>query len=126
MITNEQVGIGFYKGRDANLRGPLPEETLGLFGRYYFSPIHPGLQSYIEGVSNFQGDTRFTARMGIEHREAWGGVVSLSLGVGAEKPHDKSDYGVIFDISSSFGYYWSLSSLGIIFDPQQSSSKDAL
>ncbi len=118
MLANDQWGMGFFKGRDKDKRGYLLEETLGLFGRYYFAPIHPGLQSYLEGVGNFQNDIRFTARLGLEHREPWGGVFNLSLGVGAEKPHDTTDYGVIYDASSSFGYYWSLTPQGLTFKPQ--------
>lgn len=118
MLASDQVGIGLYKSRDIARRGDLSEETLGLFGRYYFAPIHPGLQSYLEGVGNFQGTTRFSARLGIEHREPWGGVINLSLGTGVEKPHEKPDYGVTFEVSSALGYYWSLTPLGLMFDSQ--------
>lgn len=108
MVANESVGVGFYKGKE--LWRYLNVDTLGLFGRYYFAPIHPGLQTYLEGVSNFNEEIYFLARFGLEHREPWGGVVNASWGVGAVDYPSSLDrsFGFTSDASISFGYYWSL------------------
>lgn len=108
MVANESVGVGFYKGKE--LQRYFNVDTLGLFGRYYFAPIHPGLQTYLEGVGNFTEQIYFLGRFGLEHREPWGGVVNASWGIGAVDYPSSLDrsFGFTSDASISFGYYWSL------------------
>lgn len=109
MIIRDHVGIGFYQGQEISLLSKiLLSDTLGLLGRYYFDPVHPGLQAYLEGESNLGSHTHFVARFGLEHRELWGGVVGMALGVGAQKTRNLQTYAPVFDLGVSVGYAWSL------------------
>ena len=99
----------FYQGQEISLLSKiLLSDTLGLLGRYYFDPVHPGLQAYLEGESNLGSHTHFVARFGLEHRELWGGVVGMALGVGAQKTRNLQTYAPVFDLGVSVGYAWSL------------------
>lgn len=109
MVIRDHVGIGFYQGQEVSLESEvLYSDTVGLMGRYYFDPAHPGLQSYFEGESNFGSYTHFIARLGLEHRELWGGVFGIALGLGSKKTGRLQTYAPVFDLGVSVGYAWSL------------------
>ena len=112
MFVLNHWGMGFYHGNQyVNINDQfIPFETIGLKCRYYFDPIHPGPQGYLEDVTNFGDRTGILARVGLEHRELWGGFFNVSVGAGTQKLKGLSDsYSLTGDFSFNLGYSFSFS-----------------
>lgn len=115
-LLNEHWGIGLFH----SLRSPatlsndssmilveLPGQTLGLKTRYYPGSVHFGGQWFLQSTANLGNNPGIGLSIGLEHRELWGMVLDISLGIGIQviESDHKTVTGMMCNIGNGFAWH---------------------